>query len=147
MFFHKNFSSQLSNRISATNLNMRSFNKAPNILILSNDQDKFTTIRIQLREILGINSFTVYNVTTTELQNSTVWMNNCRLLIDIESKTNSSIFKEFLKQGGNVLTVCTDNVYQEKENNKVDSDIPAFFRLNQVPDIDGTHYIAKVASV
>ena len=95
-------------------INLKMFsNSSPNILVTTNDDKEFQLVKTFLKSILGLNSYTIYKLASTELTKS-LWMTNCALNIDIDSKNEikHASFVEFLKTGGKLLTI--PSVYAAK---------------------------------
>ena len=106
--------------------------KAPNILILTEFDNDFNSIKNFIRSILGYNSYTIYNVKLTQLKAiPEIWIDNCHLLVTIEKSNNLNdvyedqyqYMKKYLQTGGKILSVPSwlDNkkykieVFQEKK--------------------------------
>jgi len=79
-------------------------NSSPNILVTTDDEQEFQLVKTFLKIILGSNSYTIYKINSTELK-SPLWMTNCALNINIDSKNkiSHSSFQEFLKLGGELF--------------------------------------------
>lgn len=96
-----------------------SLHKAPNILILSESDEEFSSLKDFIKNLLGINSYTIYNMKMAQLKNlPSLWMDNCYLLISVESSADSrdsaidekvNYIKTFLNLGGNVLSIPSTN--------------------------------------
>jgi hypothetical protein len=93
--------------------------KAPNILILSESDEEFSSLKDFIKKLLGINSYTIYNMKMAQLKNlPSLWMDNCCLLISVESTADAqdtavnekiNYIKTFLNLGGNVLSIPSAN--------------------------------------
>ena len=103
--------------------------KAPNILILTEFDKDFNSVKQFIRNLLGFNTYTIYNIKLTQLKTApTIWIDNCYLLITVEKSSNhlKEIFEEqfnymkkFLESGGKILTLpsCLEsNKYKIEKN-------------------------------
>jgi hypothetical protein len=103
--------------------------KAPNILILTEFDKDFNSVKNFIRNLLGFNSYTIYNIKLTQLKKApTIWIDNCYLLITIEKSSSHlkeiyeeqlNYMKNYLESGGKILTLpsCLDS------NNKYKTEI------------------------
>lgn len=90
-------------------------NKAPNILVISNNEEKFKDFRDFLRNLIGINAYTIYNVNYDQLDKlPSIWMDNCQLLVNFfdNNKTENHFTKEFFINGGKVLSLPDVESYE-----------------------------------
>jgi hypothetical protein len=92
----------------------------PNILILAENENDFQTFRSYLISLVGINAYTIYKITYSELGASSTWMANCSLLITVEQYEDKVLsesnlerkvlsLKSFLHRGGYILSVPSLN--------------------------------------
>ncbi len=64
-----------------------------------------------MRNVLGVNSYTIYNVKPTQLalmQTQAIWMDNCRLLLSTEDTActaKAKFFEKYLETGGKILSL------------------------------------------
>ena len=93
--------------------------KAPNILILTEFDKDFNSIKSFIRNLLGANSYTIYNIKLTQLRTTpAIWIDNCHLLVTIEKSSHLkeiydeqySYMKKYLESGGKILSFpsCLD---------------------------------------
>jgi len=96
-------------------------NSSPNLLILTDNEEKFLDIKFFLQSILGMNSYTIYRLTTDDVFRR-LWIQNCQLLIQVgEFRECNFIMLEFLQHSGKILTfslndqpVNIEDVYQNE---------------------------------
>jgi hypothetical protein len=122
--------------------------KAPNILILTEFDNDFNSIKSFIRTILGNNSYTIYNINSTQLKKTPdILIDNCRLLVTIENNKNEisnqeeeyNFMKKYLDNGGKLLSfpskIEIDKYKLEKFNNNnlfiYDSNFQFEFKYNQ----------------
>lgn len=94
-----------------------SSNSSPNILISTESDLEFQTLRSFLKSLLGVNSYTIYKVNSQELSKQ-LWMKNCQLLIDVNTNQLDSdklkCFDHFLKQNGKILSLPSSTVKEQE---------------------------------
>lgn len=99
LIFKNNFIEKMSKK-------MLHSNSSPNILISTDNGKEFQAIKSFLKSIIGTNSYTIYQLNSQELVKP-LWIKNCILLVDTEPQNVNklSLFTEYLKQGGKILSV------------------------------------------
>lgn len=100
----------------------------PNILVLTDDQNEFEKIKLFVQEILGKNSYTIYNLTSSDLHKSSLWVPSCRLLISSEQFNLSDqaldnkmkSFIGYMSNGGKILSLpaLNDNLERDQKSIK-----------------------------
>lgn len=113
----------------------------PNILIYCDNAEQFLEMKTTLKSLIGNHSYTIYKISTSELAKSSVWMNNCSLLINTEPLNDQ--LNKYLQDGGRILSIVTNNqLFQESElNGKKDISNEV---IERCPVSEGAHYITKV---
>jgi hypothetical protein len=93
---------------------VKTLSKAPNILIMTENDDEFNSLKSLLKNLLGLNSYTIYNVRLTQLKTvQKVWIDNCYLLVSVEQSDvdestrilKMDCFEKYLGAGGKILSV------------------------------------------
>lgn len=130
---------------------------ASNILILTDDREQFTQIKDELLSIVGANRYTVYNLTRQDHIKSSIWMNNCVLLIVLNASSSQDQCLDFLKSGGSILSIFDDTKTCDRfaNINNMDAVKSSFEFINQentdrlinlysYSNLPGFHYISEV---
>lgn len=120
--------------------------KAPNILILTELENDFNSIKNFIRNLLGINSYTIYNIKLSQLKSTpAIWMDNCCLLVTVEHSNHSkniyeekfSYIKKYLKTGGKILSIPSCYELSDKYLTKYYNDLPFLvYNLNYDFELD-----------
>lgn len=148
MFSFRSYLSLTNHRQSLlTNLAKRLM--ASNILILTDDREQFTQIKGELLAIVGANCYTVYNLTRQDSIKSSIWMNNCVLLIELNASSTQEQCLDFLKSGGSILSIFDDtNTCDTFVNislmDAVKSSFGRLIDLYSYSNLPGFHYISEV---
>lgn len=124
----------------------------PNILIYCDNAEKFTEMKSTLQTLIGTCSYTIYKISTSEMLKSSIWMNNCSLLISAEiwHGQNSGCLTKYLEDGGRILSIVTDGNLDEFPGSESNFEREIFIEnesnevIEHCPGLEGAHYISKV---
>lgn len=106
----------------------------PNILIFTEDEREFKNAKVYFQSILGKNSYTIYRLNSIDLlENSSIWISSCALLITFESINETSqsgkyeSFLNYLKSGGKILSVPSVANDLSREELKLENSYNLFY--------------------
>jgi hypothetical protein len=122
-------------------LKQKTLKMTPNILVVSPNEQSFQRLKSYLARLLGKNSYTIYKLSESDIENTGIWMKNCVLLVTLEQildhyavqkKDMLDTYLKYLENGGRILSL-PDSQNQQTQRK---SDIQSKFWFEQYYEVN-----------